>query len=304
MRQVYKLFLFLLLSSYILTVNAARLTDSSVLQNMEVELNKQPWQTYQTLNSQASQLDDMSLDYKLWWLLRKAQAENLLYFLERFEDTVGQGIEAIQPNTSAKIIIHFTIFRGIVLQRQGRYQESQAILKKAKTLAKENKFTYLSVWAKHELAYTRSLTEIYERSLIELQQAYVAAFSLKDVFLLAKINEVYGAIYGYMHDYAKSIAYYQKALVSYQQLKYPSHEAEALYGIAATYRYWKKYDLAVEYYQSYSKAIEFSPNNIDGKFYAAYGIAMSEAEQGNCQQALISLDKALALQGLIDLTKE
>ncbi|WP_353537443.1 tetratricopeptide repeat-containing diguanylate cyclase [Colwellia sp. KU-HH00111] len=288
----------------IFVVNAAQLTDAAALQKMEHQLHKQPWKTYQTLLIQAEQFDQMSANYKLWWLLRKAQAENLLYFFDRFNQTVAQATEAINEQTPDKIIININIFNGIILQRQGKYQQSQTVLKAALESAKDNNFTYLAVHAKQELAYTRSLTQIYELSLTELQQAYVEAFALNDIFLLAKINEVYGAIYGYMHDYAKSIEYYHKALTSYQQLEYPAHEVEAIYGLAATYRYWKKYDLAIEYYQRYQQAIKFSPNNIDGKFYAAYGIAMSEAEQGRCNRALVSLDHALALPGLIDYKAE
>jgi len=271
---------------------------------MEHELNKKPWKTYQLLLTQAEQLDDMSPHYKLWWLLRKAQAENLLYFFKKFERTVDQAIALVSQQTPARIMINIDIFRGLILQRQGRYQQSQTILKKAKQSAIDNEFTYLAVRAKQELAYTRSLTEVYELSLTELQQAYVEAFALNDEFLIAKINEVYGAIYGYMHDYSKSIEYYQKSLMSYQKLEYSAHEVEAIYGLASTYRYWKKYELAIEYYQRYQKAIEFSPNNINGKFYAAYGIAMSEAEQGNCRQALISIDHAINIEGLIDYKAE
>jgi len=296
--------LLLFLSSYLFVVNAAQLTDSSALQNMENELNKHPWKTYQTLISQIEQHDDISPHYKLWWLLRKAQAENLLYFFDEFERTVDQAQASINLQTPARIIINFDIFKGIILQRQGRYQQAQIILKKAQHSARENEFTYLAVRAKQELAYTRSLTEVYELSLTELQQAYVEAFALNNEFMIAKINEVYGAIYGYMHDYEKSVEYYQKALTSYQKLAYPAHEAEAVYGLAATYRYWHKYDLAIEYYQQYQQAIEFSPNNIDGKFYAAYGISMSEAELGNCRQALVDIDNALNLEGLIDYKAE
>ncbi len=304
MQLVYRSILLLFLTSYVFVVNAEQLTDTSTLENMEQSLNKQPWQTYQTLLLETEQLDNMSLHYKLWWWLRKAQAENLLYFFDKFEKTVTQAEKSIHSQTSAQVTIYFDLFRGLILQRQGQYQQSQTILKKAKHLARKNHFTYLAVRAKQELAYTRSLTEVYELSLTELQQAYVEAFALNDEFLIAKINEVYGAIYGYMNDYDNSVEYYQKALTSYQKLGYPAHEVEAIYGLAATYRYWQKYELAIEYYQRYQQTIEFSPNNIDGKFYAAYGIAMSEAEQGSCEQALVSIDYAVALEGLIDYKAE
>ncbi|MBL4942266.1 MAG: GGDEF domain-containing protein [Colwellia sp.] len=304
MPLVFRSILFLLLTNAIFVVNAAQLTDSSALQNMEKELYQHPWKSYQTLLTQTKDLENMSPHYQLWWLLRKAQAENLLYFFDKFEHTVDQAQQHVNRKTPIRITVKLNIFQGLIFQRQGRYQQSQATLKKAKQLARDHQLTYLAVQAKQELAYTRSLTEVYELSLIELQQAYVAAFALNDDFLIAKINEVYGAIYGYMHDYGKSIEYYQKALWSYRQLQYPAHEVEAIYGLASTYRYWKKYKLAIEYYQRYEQAIEFSPNNINGKFYAAYGIAMSEAEQGNCTKALVSIEYAINLAGLNDYKAE
>lgn len=304
LRLVFKYIIFIVFFQCSCVAYAITLNDSSALENIEHELNKQPLQTYELLLSQAEQIDNMSGDYKSWWLIRKAQAENLLYFFDKFEQTVEQTIASVSKLTPIKIMINLDIFRGIILQRQGRYRLSETTLRKAQQAALNHKFTYLAVHAKQELAYTRSLTQVYHSSLTELQQAYLEAFALHDEFLLAKINEVYGAIYGYMADYDKSIEYYQKALASYLQLGYPAHQVEAIYGLASTYRYWKKYDLAIEYYQRYSKAINFSPNNIDGTFYAAYGIAMTYAEQGNCPSALKAIDHAVNLEGLVDYKAE
>lgn len=278
--------------------------DSVVLQNMANELNKQPWKTYQKIQSQADKLTDVTPTYKLWWLLRKAQAENLLYLFDEFEQTVITAQALINEKTPARIAINFTIFHGIILQRQGKYQQSENVLKKSQQTAIAHKYTDLVVNARLELDYTRSLTEFYEYSLADLQQAYVEAFALDNDFLIAKINEVYGAIYGYLHDYSQSIEYYQKALTSYQQLAYPAHVVEAIYGLAVTYRYWQKYDLALEYYQRYQKAIEYSPSNVDGNFFALYGISMSLAGMGDCTQALSYIEQALSLAGLIDYKAE
>lgn len=278
--------------------------DSVVLQNMANELNKQPWKTYQKIQSQADKLTDVTPTYKLWWLLRKAQAENLLYLFDEFEQTVITAQALINEKTPARIAINFTIFHGIILQRQGKYQQSENVLKKSQQTAIAHKYTDLVVNARLELDYTRSLTEFYEYSLADLQQAYVEAFALDNDFLIAKINEVYGAIYGYLHDYSQSIEYYQKALTSYQQLAYPAHVVEAIYGLAVTYRYWQKYDLALEYYQRYQKAIEYSPSNVDGNFFALYGISMSLAGMGDCTQALSYIEQALSLAGLIGYKAE
>lgn len=285
-------------------ISAKALHDFSALKSMDHELKQQPWQIYQKIKAQEKHIDEMSTTYKLWWLLRKGQAENLLFLFDAFQQTIAKAQGLIDSKTPSKLAIQFKIYQGIIYQRRGEYQQSQHFLNTAKSLAKKNNYTHLVIHAKQELAYTRSLTELYELSLTELQQAYVEAFSLSDDYLIAKINEVYGALYGYMHDYEKSIEYYQKALISYQTLAYPSDVAEALNGLAATYRYWKKYDLAIDYYQQYQKSLKFSPNNIDGKFYAAYGVAMTQAAQGDCVKALVSINKAIALEGLIDFKAE
>ncbi|MDX2369027.1 MAG: diguanylate cyclase [Colwellia sp.] len=293
---------FFICSSF--AVSAMQLNDSLALQNMDHELNQQPWLTYQKIQSQADKLANATPVYKLWWLLRKAQAENLIYFFDEFEQTVTTAQTLINEKIPARIAINFTIFQGVISQRQGKHQKAQKLLKKAQQAAITHKYTDLAVNAKLALAYTRSLTELYEYSLTDLQQAYVEAFALDNDFLVAQINEVYGAIYGYLHDYGQSIEYYQKALTSYQQHTYPAHEAETLYGLATTYRYWQKYDLALDYYHRYQKSIEFSPNNVDGKFYALYGISMSLAGKGDCTQALGYIKEALNLSGLMHYKAE
>jgi two-component system cell cycle response regulator len=285
-------------------VNAMQSSESLVLQNMAHELNQKPWKTYQKIQSQADKLADATPNHKLWWLLRKAQAENLLYLYDEFQQTVLMAQALVNEKTPARIAINLNVFHGIILQRQGEYQKAENVLKKAQQAAIALKYTDLAVNARLELAYTRSLTELYEYSLTDLQQAYVEAFAFDNDFLVAKINEVYGAIYGYLHDYAQSIEYYQKALTSYQQLAYPAHQVEAIYGLAVTYRYWKKYDLALDYYHRYQKAIDYSPNNVDGKFYALYGISMSLAGKGDCTAALSYIEQALSITGLIDYKAE
>lgn len=303
---VYRVIIAIVLMSSLVTVKVVQATEADRLnlQGVNHELNQQPWIIYQQLQSQADEYINTSPNEHLWWLLRKAQAENLLYFFDKLQKTVKTAQSLINDKTPPRIAINFTIFQGIILQRDGKYQESQRILKKAKQAAKIHKYTDLLVTAKLELAYTRSLTELYESSLTDLQKAYVEAIALDDKFLVARINEVYGAIYGYLHDYGQSIEYYQKALTSYQQLGYPAHEVEAIYGIAVTYRYWEKYDLSLDYYYRYQKAINFSPNNVDGKFYALYGISMSLAGKGDCTKALVHIEEALNVTGLIDYKAE
>lgn len=298
--QVCNATLIILLLSFPFAVTA----DSRVnFIEMDHDIYLAPWDSYQKLiglQSAAQSYDEA--DY-LWWLLRKAQAENLIYFYEDFNLTVSQANKLVTPETPLVIQAQLLLFQGLIYRRQGNYTLSQETLAKALIQAKAAKLSRLYVYTKQELAYTKTLTEMFDTSLMDIQEAYVEAFALKDQFLIASINETYGAIYGYLDDYKKSIEHYQRAYASYQSLHYPAHVAEALYGLASTYRYWKKYDLALKYFEKYHEKIGYTPN-ANLSFFSAYGIGMTLAEKGDCLDAITIIDKALALKGIIDYNAE
>ncbi|MBA6233280.1 MULTISPECIES: diguanylate cyclase [unclassified Colwellia] len=271
--------------------------------DMDDEIRRRPLQTYQKLLALENVFSDMPKLHQIWWLLRKAQAENLLYFYKDFNQTVTQAIALIDANTPLKIQSSLYIYQGLIYRRDAQYANSVLILRKAMTIAKKSNLTYLFIIAKQELAYTKSITELYELSLNEMQEAYLEAYALKEYFLIAVINETYGAIYGYLDDYEKSIEYYQKALNTYERLNYPAHVSEAIYGIAATYRYWQKYDQAIQYFELYQKKIAYTPNT-EISFFSAYGLGMTLAEKGDCLQAITVINRALTLNGLIDYNAE
>lgn len=267
------------------------------------DINRSPYASYQQIKRMWQQADALSPEQKLWLLVRQAQAENLLYFHQEFAETVNRAKQQITAVTPAEIQASFGVYAGIVAQRAGQYQQSIASFEQALVIAKQANLPRIYITGKQELAYTRSLTELYESSLKGIQEAYVDAFALDDQFLIATINETYGAIYGYMEDYQKSIDYYQKALDTYEQMGYPAHVAEATYGLAATYRYWKKFDLAIANFELYQQRIHYTPNQ-DISFFAAYGLGMSLAEQGDCKRALKTIEHALTLHGQLDYNAE
>lgn len=271
--------------------------------DMDHEIYLEPWLSYQKLIG--LQLEAKSYDelHYLWWLLRKAQAENLIYFYDDFSRSVKQANNLVTTSTPLAIQARLSLFQGLIERRQGDYNRSQESLAKALIQAKEAQLSSLYVYGKQELAYTKTLTELFETSLIDIQEAYVEAFALKDQFLIASINETYGAIYGYLQDYKKSIEYYQRALEAYQNLQYPAHIAEAIYGLASTYRYWGEYQLAIEYFEKYQQQIAYTPNS-NISFFSAYGIGMTLAEQGDCLAAINVIDKALTLKGIVDYNAE
>ena len=273
------------------------------LLDMDDEIHQNPLRSYQQILSLENTFINMPKLQQLWWLLRKAQAENLLYFYSDFNKTVVQALAIIDAETPAIIKSNLYIFQGLTFRRDAQYADSTLIFRKAMSIAQAEKLTYLFIIAKQEIAYIKSLTELFELSLIEMQEAYLEAYSLKDDFLIAIINETYGAIYGYMKDYEKSIEYYQKALNTYERLNYPSHVSEAIYGIAATYRYWQKYELSIQYFELYQDKLTYTPNT-DISFFSAYGLGMTLAEKGDCLKAIDVINRALTLNGLIDYNAE
>lgn len=280
-----------------------RASDTVDFSQMDDEIFLQPWLSYQKIIGKQSVAESYNESQYLWWLVRKAQAENLIYFYDDFNNTVKLAMTIVTANTELEIQARLNLYQGIIHRRQGNYTLSKEVLSKALIQAKEANLSRLYIYGKQELAYTKTLTELFETSLVDIQEAYVEAFALKDQLLIAVINETYGAIYGYLHDYEKSIEYYQRALESYKYLNYPAHIAEAIYGLASTYRYWKKYDLAVEYFNRYQQSIGYTPNS-NISFFSAYGLGMTYAEKGDCELAITTIDKALTLKGLVDYNAE
>lgn len=281
----------------------AQTSPSLNFQTMSTEINRAPWPNYQTLLAYQQANQNLPRTRLLWLLLLKAQAENLLYFYDKFEQTVIRTKGLVTPDTPVKItsLLHF--YTGLIEQRTGSYAKAIQSFNLAIQQAKQNGLNQTYFLAKQELAYTQSLSDSFQASLTEIQDAYSQAITLGDVFLLATINETYGAIYGYMGKYELSIKYYQQALKGYQNLGYPPYEAEAIYGIASTYRYWKKYDLSIANFELYIERINYTPNK-EISFYGNYGLAMTLAERGSCPQALKAISKTLKLNGQADYNAE
>lgn len=273
------------------------------LSTMEQEINLDPWKAYQKLTKQPVVLSSQNTDIYLWWMMRKAQSENLLYFYDDFNQTTDSVINLVNQYTPPKVASTLYFFQGLKNRRAAKYADARKSLKKAMSIASQHELHHAYILAKQEHAYTQSITELFETSLRGVQQAYVEAYALNDEFLIAVINETYGAIYGYMEDYQQSIEYYQKALDTYERLQYKAHIAEAIYGLASTYRYWKKYDLASEKYELYQKRVSYTPNK-EITYFGAYGLAMTYAEAGRCDKALETIDLALAFEGIEDYDAE
>ena len=288
----------------LLSFSVASIANETIdFENMEHEIYLKPWQSYQKIIAVESAAQSYNELTYLWWLVRKAQTENLIYFYDDFSHTVTLASGLVSSKTPLEITARLSLYQGLIDRRNGHYKSSSVALSKGLMQAKEAKLSRLYIYTKQELAYTKTLTELFDTSLVDIQEAYVEAFALKDQFLIASINETYGAIYGYLNDYKKSIEYYHRAYDAYQNLQYPAHIAEAIYGLASTYRYWEKYDLAIEYFEKYQQQINYTPNaNIN--FFAEYGLGMTLAEKGDCLEAITIINRALKLKGVIDYNAE
>lgn len=299
----FRVIVTLLLINFSLLALTAKAETSINLMTMDDEIRREPWLSYQKILTLEPQFSAMDHNKQLWWLLRKAHCENLLYFYDEFSLTVSQAQQLVTESTPVQVSSLLNVFEGMIARRNAQYKKAITFLNKALAQAKDKNLNIIYVIGKQEIAYTQSIIELYEISLTDLQEAYVEAFALEDDFLIAIINETYGAIYGYMQKYEKSIEYYEKAQDTYELLGFKAHIAEAIYGLASTYRYWKKYDLAIKKYELYNEKISYTPNT-KITFFGTYGLGMTLAEQGSCERALVVIEQALQLNGLADYNAE
>lgn len=273
------------------------------IKNQCLEVNKDPWIVYQALSLIEPKFETFTNLNQLEYLICKARAENLLYFYPKFNQTVAKAEKLVSPDSRVEFVANLKFFRGLIEQRLGNYKASASAFEGAISLTKDSDLYGLNIRSLQELAYTKSLTNLYVISFNKIREAFVKAKKLNDPFLLGTVNETYGAIYGFLGDYGASIEHYEKALENYQNLRYKPFEAEAIYGLASTYRYWKKYDTAIKYFNQYIDKTSYTPNS-DVSFFGQYGLSMSLAEKGECSKALIVLGKALSLNGAADYNAE
>ncbi len=267
------------------------------------DIFRQPWQSYQHLLTFQPSFGDMTHEQKLSWLVSKAQCELLLYLNEDFNKTTLQANQLTSQTTPVAIRAQVAYFLGVSWQSLLQYKRAISSLNTAIKLASEHDLNEIYIVSKQHLAFTQSIIEQFDTSLIDIKMAHDKALELNDLYLLSRVHEAYGAVYFYMQHYQKSVEYYTKATDSYQQLAYPAHRAEAIYGLANSYRYWGKFPQAIKYFRLYRQNTGYTPNR-DILFYANYGLSMSLAEQGICQQALLEIEKALILNGLPDFNAE
>jgi len=268
-------------------------------------LRQDPWGTYQLISQKnADEINSLTQSNKLLLLLRRAKTEHLLNYFTEFRATMLEIEPLIHPDTPEKIICHIMLYKGIAARINSQYILSEELLAKALKQAKILGLPDMIVFIKQEFAYTHAYNELYSISIKELQEAYVTAFKLDNDYLIALINETYGAIYSYTNDSDKAVSYYQKALSEYRRLGYPAHVGNALFGLASSFRFTKEFDKAIEYFERYIENSSKFTLDQAPSFYGLYGLAMALAEKGDCDIALTTINRALAVDGVDDFDAE
>ncbi len=275
----------------------------SQLTGMAESVLKDPQATEIELLKLQDKMEDASKDVRLLWLIRMIEAANYSYQFKVFDARVEQGLALIDENTPVEIKAIVFTYKGVSEQRKGEYDKAIIRLSQSVELARSSQQYFIYTYSLAELAYAKSLAEQYESALGDLQEAYRSASNLDSEFLLGLVEESYGALYGYMDNHKNSITHYQKAHNRYIELGYPFYIGETSFGIATTYRYWKKWPLALEWFKRYKKAvIQFESSY--ASFFYHYGIGMTYAEKGNCSNALQAISEAIMISGFKDYKAE
>lgn len=303
MKQIFCLILLLALCPGLAAQPASAGELGDRLSELEDASWRDPWRTWAELQTLQSRLGTADSETRLHFYLVSALALQWQYQHEQFRRSIEQGLALATEQTPAQRRLLLETLRGVSLRRDARYEEAIAGLEQtaAEAMARQEEFSY--VLAMTELAFSQSLKGHHETALLQLQKAFRTASGMRDAFLVAAVNETFGAVYGYIDEYAKSLEHYRKALETYSALGYRGYEAEAVNGLGITWRYAQQWDKAIASFKRYRELTEAQGSD-HNTFVAFYGLGMTYAEQGDCESALAAIDNAFSVPGIPDFRAE
>ena len=276
---------------------------SKQLSAVEQSIYMDPVRGYAQVMAMDARIPAEETALRLGWYLRRAQAENLLYRYDEFEHSIDAAEKLLGPDNGSALAAWVHMYRCVIMQRAARYGDADTCFDAALDIARRHGDGRAEVYILQERAYSDSLDERFSPALDELLVAYRLAIQSEDPFLLGIVEETYGAVYGYLEDYAKSIEHYSTALELYRKLGYRTFIAEALYGLASTYRYQGNYDEALSHYLQFRDVFRDN-ESVHFKFLAEYGLGMTYAQSGDCPRSLEAIARAVALDGPADYKAE
>ncbi|MDO8861053.1 GGDEF domain-containing protein [Haliea sp. E1-2-M8] len=264
---------------------------------------RDPWRTWAELQTLEPELDAAGSEARLHFYLVSALTLQWQYQQAPFRRSIEEGLALVTEQTPAERRLLLATLQGVSLRRDALYEEAIAVLEQTAAEASAQGQDFAYVLSKTELAFTQSLNGHHDTALLQLQSAFRTGSEMRDPFSVAVVNETFGAVYGYIGEYAESLKHYQRALETYSALGYRGYEAEAINGLGITWRYSEEWDKAIASFKRYRELTERQGSD-HNTFVAFYGLGMTYAEQGACESALTAIDKALSVAGIQDFRAE
>jgi diguanylate cyclase (GGDEF)-like protein len=262
------------------------------------------WQARRELEARAANYAEAAAAPRAAYYLLLARALTCLNDPEPFDNAVREGLAAAADLASdSPLTLRLRVLDGVGATNRGDYATARELLSATVTLARAAGETGIAVLGAAELGFALSLAGNHESAQLELQRAHGEAVALRDEFLIASVNEVFGTLYTYIDEYGNALSHYRQALRGYQQLGYEVYQAEAIYGIAVAQREAGEYEAALANFQRYGE-ITGRHGDLHGEFDTAYGLASTYGDMGDCERALPAIDRALALEGPEDYKAE
>jgi len=292
----------LLLSSLLFQVAHAQSASVTLMAGYELDDSRiriDPYSSYQDLQSINQVVTGKPAALQALFHLRMAETELMQYRFEDFAESIRRGLSVVNSDTPAEISLWLDIYKCLIYQHEGDIEKTGNCYTRTINQATLSGNKPAAVHALQELAYAQILAEQYEQSMDNLLQAQQLADTGNDPVLQAMVKQAYGAVYAYLDDYEKSVVYYQSALSTYRQRGLNSLVAETTYGLADTFRSWGDHDQARSLYRQFGELFR-QYGKTRHQFLALYGLAMSQAEAGDCKSSLETMDQAFAYPGLDD----
>jgi len=273
------------------------------LRPLEPLVWRHSWRARSELEALAESMNDAAASVRTARALLLAQALVYLNAPEAMDRALAEGFEAADNTVPAEMRLHLRLLQGIRTVQLGDYREAQARLEATAEEARAAGAKSLAVLGAAELGFALTLAGDHQRALLVLQEAHGEAVELRDDFLVAVVDEVFGTFYTYIDDSESALRHYRQALRGYQNLGYEVYQAEAIYGIASAQREAGAFDAALANFLRY-RELTSRYGDLHGEFETAYGIASTLGEMGACDRALPAIQQAMALPGPEDYKAE
>ncbi len=247
--------------------------------------------------------ETLSLQERRWYYLNKALSEVQLSLYEDMsrslrsaEPLFNAGLEGLKNQNYQQAKATFFFLQARYANNSSSFSQAIYYAEAARSLSTAHNLSAIYVLATSELANAYVNISNNERALTLNYQAYSQAKTLNRPDIFAYVNQIYGNIYHDIGAYSDAIIHFKESLQDFQSLGYSAFASTSLFGIASSYRYQLKYDLAIEYFEKYKKSvlpISFAKSH----YQAFYGLGMTLAELPNCRQALPNLQRAIEIGG-------